>query len=513
MPQQEQVPQAAITAVQERRLTQFPTIHPDRIAIINDLTAALPAIREKTLAGVEEALKAKAAECLTWAETGTQALLLKTEAKALREFAATLKEQQVDEEACELREVVERGLKVVADEAAKEPMPGETARLHERCECHNWYFDAPCECGTGKKPDQSPDVPRCGGSGEQVIAAARAWLREEHGDAAPRYAVDDAAFRLFEALRAYDAGCPDCNPSTEEKVAELEATNEEGFDEVLDLHRQLKEMTDARDLCKRQTAQANERLEKTREAWRAEKQRADSLASELDRLRGRADVGEGETPSVAAQPTTGEAPEGGEPSQSVPARWRVGRKLGRTLYAQQGKEPSDGDPFLGLMENPMLAARVVAAVNRSKGIDCNPSTSTDGLDRAVVCFSGGPLDATGGVADLSLAPIHLVLPWEHGSYVFAGTEGDGDGGWLNYEWRSRASDEDFPEGSQALVVLTDPVRELRRRWDKRVRFLLERAEGGTDADAEDLLRLLDGVDHPAEGAPDTQQSPTEEGRG
>jgi hypothetical protein len=25
-------------------------------------------------------------------------------------------------------------------------MPGETARLHERCECHNWYYDAPCEC-------------------------------------------------------------------------------------------------------------------------------------------------------------------------------------------------------------------------------------------------------------------------------------------------------------------------------------------------------------------------------
>ena len=41
-------------------------------------------------------------------------------------------------------------------------------------------------------------------------------------------------------------------------------------------------------------------------------------------------------------------------------RWRVGRKLGRTLYAQQGPEPGDDDPFLGLMETPELAAEVVA---------------------------------------------------------------------------------------------------------------------------------------------------------
>lgn len=118
-------------------------------------------------------------------------------------------------------------------------------------------------------------------------------------------------------------------------------------------------------------------------------------------------------------------------------------------------------------------------------------------DRAVVSFSGGPLDVTGGVVDLSRAPIHLALPWEHGSYVFAGTEGDGDGGWFNYEWKPRADDEDFPEEPQALVVLTDPARELRRVWNRRVRFLLERAEEGIDADADDLRGLLDGVDHPA----------------
>lgn len=41
--------------------------------------------------------------------------------------------------------------------------------------------------------------------------------------------------------------------------------------------------------------------------------------------------------------------------------WRVGRKLGRTLY--------DGDVFVGLMDTPELAAQTVAAVNGPAG-DC-----------------------------------------------------------------------------------------------------------------------------------------------
>ena len=43
--------------------------------------------------------------------------------------------------------------------------------------------------------------------------------------------------------------------------------------------------------------------------------------------------------------------------------WRIGRKLGRTIYRQVGAAPSDEDPFLGLMESPELAADVVACHN------------------------------------------------------------------------------------------------------------------------------------------------------
>lgn len=39
--------------------------------------------------------------------------------------------------------------------------------------------------------------------------------------------------------------------------------------------------------------------------------------------------------------------------------WRVGRKLGRTIYAQLGEEPSADDPFLGLMESEDIAVTVV----------------------------------------------------------------------------------------------------------------------------------------------------------
>lgn len=77
----------------------------------------------------------------------------------------------------------------------------------------------------------------------------------------------------------------------ETRVAELEATNEDGFEEVVKLREQLEAMTNARDLCKRQTAQANERLQKTSEAWKHEKERAEAAQGELDRLRGREDLG------------------------------------------------------------------------------------------------------------------------------------------------------------------------------------------------------------------------------
>jgi hypothetical protein len=46
------------------------------------------------------------------------------------------------------------------------------------------------------------------------------------------------------------------------------------------------------------------------------------------------------------------------------SKWRVGRKLGRSLYFQEGPEPSDDDRFLGLMEKAELAELVVEAVGR-----------------------------------------------------------------------------------------------------------------------------------------------------
>ncbi len=40
-------------------------------------------------------------------------------------------------------------------------------------------------------------------------------------------------------------------------------------------------------------------------------------------------------------------------------RWRAGRKVGRTVYAQLGSEPSDNDPIIGMFDSVELAARAV----------------------------------------------------------------------------------------------------------------------------------------------------------
>jgi hypothetical protein len=65
---------------------------------------------------------------------------------------------------------------------------------------------------------------------------------------------------------------------------ELAATNEGGFDEVVELREKLEAMTSARDLCKRQTAQAHERSDKRAEAWKAEMERANRAELSLKRL-------------------------------------------------------------------------------------------------------------------------------------------------------------------------------------------------------------------------------------
>jgi hypothetical protein len=43
--------------------------------------------------------------------------------------------------------------------------------------------------------------------------------------------------------------------------------------------------------------------------------------------------------------------------------WRVGRKVGRTIYVQVGEEPSDADILIGMMDTRELAAAAVEAHN------------------------------------------------------------------------------------------------------------------------------------------------------
>jgi hypothetical protein len=43
--------------------------------------------------------------------------------------------------------------------------------------------------------------------------------------------------------------------------------------------------------------------------------------------------------------------------------WRVGRKVGRTIYAQIGSDPSDDDALIGMMDTPSLAEAAVAGHN------------------------------------------------------------------------------------------------------------------------------------------------------
>lgn len=42
---------------------------------------------------------------------------------------------------------------------------------------------------------------------------------------------------------------------------------------------------------------------------------------------------------------------------------RQGRKVAKTIYIQTGDEPSDEDPLVGYIEDPALAALIVARFN------------------------------------------------------------------------------------------------------------------------------------------------------
>ena len=44
---------------------------------------------------------------------------------------------------------------------------------------------------------------------------------------------------------------------------------------------------------------------------------------------------------------------------------RVGRKVGRTIYRQEGDEPADTGPRVGVMDTPALASAMVDDYNGS----------------------------------------------------------------------------------------------------------------------------------------------------
>jgi hypothetical protein len=48
--------------------------------------------------------------------------------------------------------------------------------------------------------------------------------------------------------------------------------------------------------------------------------------------------------------------------------WRVGRRVGRTIYVDAGEpDPNDGSLLIGVMDSPELAAEAVEAHNQRTG--------------------------------------------------------------------------------------------------------------------------------------------------
>lgn len=62
------------------------------------------------------------------------------------------------------------------------------------------------------------------------------------------------------------------------------------------------------------------------------------------------------------------------------AVFRVGRKLGRTIYMQRGEEPSDADMFLGIMDSRLMAATIVRLLNTSAPSWLEPPVYDDAYD-------------------------------------------------------------------------------------------------------------------------------------
>jgi hypothetical protein len=82
--------------------------------------------------------------------------------------------------------------------------------------------------------------------------------------------------------------------------------------------------------------------------------------SPIDRLRAALDLPEPTDEDLQAKAKTLLVSSGLYPLQN---RWRVGRKVGRTIYAQIGPEPSDDDVLIGVMDTRALAEEAVAAHN------------------------------------------------------------------------------------------------------------------------------------------------------
>lgn len=55
------------------------------------------------------------------------------------------------------------------------------------------------------------------------------------------------------------------------------------------------------------------------------------------------------------------------PDELAGRPWRVGRSLGRTVYAQVDDKPGKGDVLLGMMETEFLAQHVVDMHNSTRG--------------------------------------------------------------------------------------------------------------------------------------------------
>lgn len=44
-------------------------------------------------------------------------------------------------------------------------------------------------------------------------------------------------------------------------------------------------------------------------------------------------------------------------------KWRMGRTVGRTVYAQLSDDPKDSDPLIGVMDTAVFAAHIVKLHN------------------------------------------------------------------------------------------------------------------------------------------------------